>query len=487
MRVLVFGATGYIGSHLVPALVAAGYTVRVAARRLDVLQARGWAGVEPVQADALEPDSLDAALSGCEVAYYLVHSMASGRGFAELDRRAAEHFRAAAERAGVERIIYLGGLQPPAGESAHLASRRETGERLRAGAVPVTEIRAGVVVGAGSAAFEVIRDLVYHLPIMVTPRWVRSLTQPIALDDLIAYLVRLPAVPETAGRTFDACGPETLRYEEMIGQFAEVVGKRPIIVRLPIVTPRLSSYWLDLVTAVPANVARPLIDGLKHDLVGDDRALRALIPIPLHTYREAVSAALRAERSEPMPARWTEGALAFRGQRSDIAFYAKTARVERQVQASVDAVWRVVASLGGGTGWLYRTWLWRLRGLVDRLAGGPGMRRGRRHPSEVRAGDAIDFWRVAGVDEGRRLTLVAEMRMPGSAVLEFEVTPRDDGGSTLVTTARYHPAGAPGLLYWYGLAPIHARIFDGLTEAIAHRAEAQEEPTSASRGREDRG
>ena len=475
MRIMVFGATGYIGSHLVPALVQGGFTVRAAARRIEVLKARGWEGVELTSADALDPGSLDPALSGCDIAYYLVHSMASGSRFSELDRRAADHFRAAAERAGIRRIIYLGGLQPPgAAGSAHLASRRETGERLRGGAVPVTEIRAGVIVGAGSAAFEVIRDLVYHLPVMVTPRWVQSRTQPIALDDLIAYLVRLPDTPQTEGRTFDVCGPETLQYEELIRQFAEAVGKRPLILRLPVLTPRLSSYWLDLVTAVPASVARPLIDGLKHDLLGDDRPIRALIPIPLHTYREAVIEALRAERSEPVPARWTEGALAYRGQRPDVAFYAKSARAEQQVNASTDAVWRVVARLGGETGWLYHHWLWRLRGVLDRLVGGPGMRRGRRHPSELRVGDAVDFWRVAAVDHGRRLTLVAEMRLPGAAVLEFEITPEGKERSTLVTTARFHPAGAPGLLYWYALTAVHRRVFGGLTASIARQAEQDE-------------
>ncbi len=300
-RVLVFGASGYIGTHLVPRLVEQGHCVRAAARHREILIGRGWHVVEPIEADALQPATLGPVLEGIEIAYYLVHSMAAGRDFPRLDRQAADNFCRAAERAGIKRIIYLSGLQPPDATSEHLVSRRETGDRLRAGKVPVTEIRAGVIVGPGSAAFEVIRDLVYHLPVMITPRWVRSRSQPIALDDLLAYLVRVPELEATAGGIYDVDGPEVLTYEQLMQQFAQMIGKHPLIlpVPVPVLSPRLSSYWLDLVTAVPTNVARALIGGLKHDILADDKAIRTLIPtMPLQTFREAVRAALKAEREE---------------------------------------------------------------------------------------------------------------------------------------------------------------------------------------------
>ena len=469
-KVLVLGASGYVGSHLVPRLVERGYEVRAAGRRRETLESRGWMGVEIVRADALDPDTLTAACKGIDLVYDLVHSMASGADFPKRDRRAAEHARRAAERAGVQRIIYLGGLQPEKVASAHLASRRETGAVLRAGSVPVTEVRAGIVVGPGSAAFEVIRDLVYHLPVMVTPRWVRSFTQPIALDDLIEYLLRLPETAAPGSHQYDAGGPEVVRYQDLLTRFAHVINKRVRIIPVPVLTPRLSSYWLDLVTAVPSNIARPLIDGLKHDLIIDPSAdLGTLIPIELHTYEEAVRAALDAERTAQLPARWTEGSFAMRDYRADVSFYSRGERVERICAASPDAIWQVVSSIGGANGWYYADLLWNLRGLLDRLLGGVGRRRGRRHPTRLRVGDALDFWRVAGVQSGRRLTLLAEMRLPGIAVLEFEVAP-EGGGTRITTAAHFHPAGTLGLLYWYALWPVHKRIFTGITDAIVARA-----------------
>ena len=469
-RVLVLGASGYVGSHLIPRLVERGHEVRAAGRRPETLAARGWEGVETVGADALDPGSLSQAFEGIEVIYYLIHSMASGKDFPELDRRAATHVRDAAATAGAARIIYLGGLQPTEAASLHLDSRRETGEVLRSGAVPVTEIRAGIVVGSGSAAFEVIRDLVYHLPVMVTPRWVDSRTQPIALDDLIEYLVLLPETAASAGRIYDIGGPEALRYRDMLTGFARVIGKRLLIVPVPVLTPRLSSYWLNLVTAVPTSVARPLIDGLRHDLVIDPGAdLARSIPLPLRTYEEAVRVALEAEHDTEVPARWTEGSFAMRDYRSDISYYSRGERVERVCEAEPDRVWEVVSSIGGKNGWYYANPLWNLRGILDRMVGGVGRRRGRRHPTELRVGDTLDFWRVVAVEPGRRLTLLAEMRLPGSAILEFEVLP-EAGGSRIVTAAHFHPAGALGLLYWYALWPIHKRIFAGLADALVERS-----------------
>jgi uncharacterized protein YbjT (DUF2867 family) len=438
---------------------------------IDVLEARGWQGVELVSADALKPPSLRSALEGIDVAYYLVHSMAAGRDFARLDREAAANFRAAAAGAGVGRIVYLGGLQPSDGASAHLRSRQETGDILRGGPVPVTEVRAGIVVGPGSAGFEVIRDLVNHLPVMTTPRWVRSRTRPIALDDLLAYLVELSELPGTAGLTFDVGGPETLTYKEMLAAFAAVTGKRRYIIPLPVLTPRLSSYWLGLVTAVPAAIARPLIDGLRHDLIPDDQAIREVAPIPLHTYREAIVAALEQERALSVPARWTEGALAFRSYNPEISYYSKGERTEVVARAAAPNLWKVVASIGGDEGYYFANHLWRIRGLMDRLVGGPGMRRGRRDPSAVRVGDTIDFWRVVAVDPGRRLTLLAEMRLPGTATLEFEVVAIGQRSSRLITTARFHPAGLPGLVYWHSLVVFHNRIFRLMPRAMVRRAE----------------
>lgn len=472
---LVFGASGYIGTHLVPRLAAERWRVRAAARNLKVIEARPWPGVERVQADALRPQSLPAALAGIDVAYYLVHSMAAGRDFGRLDLEAAEHFARAAQQAGVRRIVYLGGLIPPDADSEHLVSRRETGERLRQGTVPVTEVRAGIIVGPGSAAYEVIRDLVYNLPVMVTPRWVQSRSSPIALANLLEYLVRVALLPEAEGRIFDAGGPEMLSYEAMMRQFGEVVGRRPRIVPVPVLTPRLSSYWLALVTTVPANVARALIGGLKHDIPAHDEALRTLAPQRLLTFRESVEAALQAERQHAVAARWTEGVLMFRGGRHDYAFYAKRASGTAVAHAPPAALWQVVSQMGGATGYFYANALWRLRAWMDWLVGGPGLSRGRRHPTELRVGDTLDSWTVLGLEPQRRLTLNFGMKAPGNGVLEFEVEPEDEGtgpARTRVTvTAYWHPQGVWGLLYWWAFVPAHLFIFRGMTRAIARRAE----------------
>jgi uncharacterized protein YbjT (DUF2867 family) len=470
--VIVFGASGYVGSNLVPRLARERVRVRACARNRTVLEARAWPGVELAEADALAPDTLAAALAGVDVAYYLVHSMASGEDFGRLDLEAADNFAAAAARAGVKRIVYLGGLVPSGADSEHIVSRRDTGERLRAGPVPVTEIRAGIIVGPGSAAFEVMRDLVLHLPVMVTPRWVRAKSPPIALDNLLEYLVRVAFVPEAAGRIYDAGGPESLSYEDMMRTLADVAGKRrPLIVPVPVLSPRLSSYWLGLVTAVPASVARALIGGLKHDFAADDAGLRRLVPQRLLSFREAVAAAFAAERAHTVAARWTEGAFSMRGFRHDHAFYAKKAGGSAVADAPPAAAWRQVTSIGGDNRYYFMNALWWLREFMDWCVGGPGFTRGRRHPTELRVGDVIDYWTVVGLEPERRLTLHFGMKAPGTGILEFELEPAG-AGTRIAITAYWHPRGAWGLAYWYALVPAHLFIFRGWTRAIARRAAA---------------
>ena len=474
---LVFGASGYIGTNLVPRLLAAGVPVRVSSRQPQVLEARGWPGVEIVAADALDPATLPGALAGIGIAYYLVHSMGAGRDFGRLDLEAAANFAAAAEAAGVERICYLGGLVPEGATSEHIVSRRDTGEVLRRGKVPVTEIRAGIIVGPGSAAFEVMRDLVYHLPVMVTPRWVRAKSPPIALDNLLEYLIRAPALPETAGGIYNAAGPEELTYAAMMRVLAQVAGRRPPwIIPVPVLTPRLSSHWLRFVTSVPTNIARALIEGLKHDFTADPEPLARLVPQRLLGFRESVEAAFAAERNAQVQARWTEGAFNMRQGRIDYAYYAKRAGGSAVARASPASVWALVAAIGGDNRYYYLNALWSLRETMDWALGGRGLNHGRRHPTEVRVGDKIDSWEVIGVEPERRLTLSFGMRAPGAGVLEFEIEPLSEGRTRVTATAYWHPAGVWGLMYWLSMEPAHRVIFQGLTREIARRAEARERP-----------
>lgn len=470
--VLVFGASGYIGSNLVPFLVERGYPVRAAARNRKVIEGRQWQGVECVAADALDPTTLPAALDGIDTAYYLVHSMAAGRDFGRLDLEAAAHFRDAAAAAGVRRIVYLGGLIPDDPESEHLQSREETGDTLRAGTVPVTEIRAGMIIGPGSAAFEVMRDLVNYLPVMVTPRWVESLSPPIALSDLLVYMEKLAFIDAAAGGTYDAGGPELLTYREIMATLAERLQKHPWIIPVPVLTPRLSSYWLRLVTAVPVNVARALIDGLKHDVKADTAPIRALVPRELLPLEQQIEAALKAEREQNLPAHWVEGSMRCRNFEPRYAFYAKQASGHCDSEATAEQLWAEVCKVGHRGDFFSLNILWWIRRLGDWFLGGPSFRRHRRHASELRYGDVIDAWRVIGYDPPRKLTLLMEMKAPGGGVLEFEI--QDLGAQRRVTaTAYFHPAGIWGLLYWYPLIPAHLWIFKGMTRELCRRAAAR--------------
>jgi uncharacterized protein YbjT (DUF2867 family) len=466
---LVLGASGYVGANLVPFLAADGRRVRAAARNVETLESRGWEGVELCAADALEPASLDAVLAGVDTAYYLVHSMAAGRDFPELDARAARNFAEAAARNGVRRIVYLGGLTPDDPESTHLRSRQQTGDILRAGSVPVTEIRAGMIIGPGSAAWEVIRDLVNYLPIMITPRWVESRSTPIALSNLLRYLADAPLHDKTAGEIYDVGGPDVLTYRELMQRYGRLVGRRPAIIGVPVLTPRLSSYWLWLITSVPANIARALIGGLTQDVIADDGRLEKLVPQTLLDFETAAREALEADRQHAVPARWIESAIACETFRPEYGFYAKQYSNSTETPATIHDLWSVICCFGDHGDFFFGRILWWLRRALDWLVGGPGLRRPRRHPSALRVGDVIDVWRVISMEPGSRLTLLMEMKAPGAGVLEFRVA--DRGAMREVTMhAYFHPAGVWGLLYWYALMPFHAWLFRGTTREIAHRA-----------------
>jgi uncharacterized protein YbjT (DUF2867 family) len=472
---LVFGASGYIGTNLVEFLRAQGRSVRATARNIEVLEGRDWDGVELCAADALDPDGLAPALEGIRTAYYLVHSMAAGKHFPDLDLQAARNFAMAAEQAGVDRIVYLGGLTPEQPESAHLRSREETGDVLRAGSVPVTELRAGMIIGPGSAAWEVIRDLVNHLPVMVTPRWVFSRSTPIALRNLLHYLAEAPRFDETAGEIYDVAGPDELTYAEIMRTYGSLVGKRPFIIPVPVLTPRLSSYWLRFVTSVPTNIARALIDGLSQDVIARDHRLAELIPQHLLSVRQSAAEALNADRQHAVPARWVESAAVCENFRPEYGFYPKQEKGVCETAAEQAALWSVICQVGVGGDFFFGRPLWWLRRSMDWVVGGPSFRRGRRHPSRLRVGDVIDAWRVISMEPGERLTLLMEMRAPGVGVLEYRI--RDLGELRRVTVQGYfHPAGVWGLLYWYATLPAHNVLFRGTAREIARRASEAGKP-----------
>lgn len=476
--VLVTGATGYVGGRLVPRLLEAGFRARVFARSARKLAARPWASdprVEIVEGDAGDEAAARRALGGSGAAYYLIHSMvAAGEEYRRRDRELAAVFARAAAASGVARIVYLGGLgETGEGLSEHLASRREVEETLAAGPVPVTVFRAAMVIGSGSASFEILRYLVERLPVMVTPRWVQTQCQPIAVQNVLAYLVRCLDVPETAGRTLDIGGPEILTYEEILQIVAEALGlRRRIILRVPVLTPRLSSYWIHLVTPIGARIARPLAEGLRNRVVCRDDTAARLMPQRLLGVREAVAAALGRLGPQEVETSWRDaGPIP-----GDPGWSGGTVFVDPrlvEVAAPAEAAFRAVSRLGGEHGYHVANLLWRLRGFLDRLAGGPGLRRGRKDPERLGYGDALDFWRVTGIEPGRRLELRAEMKLPGEALLEFEVEPdpSDPARCRLRQTARFKPRGLLGILYWYAVLPLHRIVFRGMLEGIRKEAE----------------
>lgn len=489
-KVFVTGATGYVGGRLVPRLLEAGYLVRCFARSPRKLRHRPWRDdprVDVVRGDLAKDSVEDVArtMEGCGAAYYLVHSMlAAGGNYAERDRAMAERFAAAAVRAGLERIVYLGGLgETGDGLSEHLSSRLEVGRALRSTDVPVTELRAAMIIGSGSASFEILRYLVERLPVMITPKWVRTECQPIAIRNVLEYLVDCLSTPETVGRELDVGGPDVMTYRRIMEVMAEERGlPRRWILPVPVLTPRLSSAWIHLVTPLSSHIARPLAEGLKNRVVCRDDRAQQLMPQDLLTVREAIHKALERVEQRQVETSWsTSGPIPGDPDWAGGTMFEDERSVE--VEAPPPATFRAVCRIGGGNGWYAADRLWKIRGLLDQLVGGPGLRRGRRDPAQVSYGEALDFWRVTGLEPDRTLSLRAEMKVPGDALLEFRLEPRDGGTRTHLTqTARFLPKGLFGLAYWYAVLPLHHVVFRGMLEGIrrAAREIADEESTPAA-------
>jgi uncharacterized protein YbjT (DUF2867 family) len=477
--VLVTGATGYIGGRLAPRLLQAGYRVRCLVRDPARLQGRPWLDqVEVVAGNVLRPETLPAAMAGVRTAYYLVHSMAAGAGFDERDVTAARNFAAAARAAGVGRIIYLGGLgDPDTALSPHLRSRQATGDAMREASVPVTEFRAGVIVGSGSLSFELIRYLVERLPLLIGPRWVYTCVQPIGIRNVLEYLIAALQTPASSGEIIEIGGADVVTYGDMMLGYACARGLKRRLISAPVLTPRLSSLWVHLLTPIPAAIARPLIEGLRNEaVVRDDKARRLFPDIHPFDYQTSVELALARLESGEVETMWTDALMTTQGDVPPVVFTTQEGLnfEHRQlvVAAPPGVVYGAFASLGGTRGWLYLNWVWRLRGLLDRLAGGVGMRRGRRDPDDLRVGDALDFWRVEAVEPGHLIRLRAEMKVPGSAWLQFHVHRLPENCSVLSQTAFFAPKGLPGLLYWYGLYPVHKIVFAGMIRKVAELAAA---------------
>ena len=483
-RCLVTGASGYIGGRLVPEVLAAGYRVRCMARDPGKLSDRPWSGeVEIAAADAMDEAAVRRALEGVSVAYYLIHSLGTGASFEQRDRDAAGIFAAAARSAGVQRIVYLGGIVsgPVSGLSPHLRSRREVGDILLGCGVPTAALQAAVIIGSGSASFEMLRYLTERLPVMVTPKWVETRIQPIAVHDVLRYLVGSAALPPDVSRPFDIGGPDILTYAEMMQRYTEAAGlPSRVLVPVPLLTPGLSSLWVGLVTPVPAGLARPLVESLRNEVVCAEHDIAQYVPDPpdgLLPIGQAITLALRHTAEGDVSTRWSSAGTPGAPSDplpSDPAWAGGSLFVDDRsavVQASPEALWRVIEGIGGETGWYSFPLAWAVRGLMDRLAGGVGLRRGRRDPRHLLVGDALDFWRVEAITPGSLLRLRAEMKLPGLAWLELSVGRDDQDRTVYHQRAIFQPRGAAGIAYWRSISPFHGVVFGGMVKNIADAAE----------------
>lgn len=477
-RVFLTGSTGYIGGRLAPRLLEQGYRVRCFSRSAAKLRHRPWAShesVELLEGDVSDETALGRALEGCDAAYYLIHSMEASVGeYRSRDFALAEAFGRACAKAGVKRILYLGGLgEIGEGLSTHLASRREVETALASGGVPVTVFRAAMIIGSGSASFEILRYLVERLPVMVTPKWVFTESQPIAIRDVLFYLMEGLTVPETIGKTIDIGGPDILSYSDLMREMASALGlRRRIVIPVPVLTPRLSSLWIHLVTPLDASIARPLAEGLRNRVVCRDDEATRLMPHQCLTVRQAIDASLEKMTARSVETSWSDAGV----MPGDPSWAGGTEYVDRReatTTASAESLWASVSSLGGERGYRGADWLWRLRGALDRLVGGPGLRRGRRHAQELWFGDSLDFWRVSSIDPPNSLELTAEMKLPGKATLTFQIEPSGerDRKTRLVMTARFRPRGLFGILYWYAVVPLHGFVFSRMLRGLVRAAE----------------
>ena len=480
LNILVTGATGYVGGRLVPLLLEEGHHVRCFARNPMRLHHRPWeTDVEIAKGDVLNIEEVCSALEGIDVAYYLIHSLCAGEGeFAERDRTAASNFAKAAAQAGVKHIIYLGGLRPKSDRlSEHLLSRLETGDFLRSGSVPVTEFRAGVIVGSGSLSFELIRYLTERVPVLITPRWVQTPTQPIAIRNVLQYLLAALHTPACIGEIIEIGGKDVLSYGDMFRIYAKIRGLKRPLVKLPVLTPRLSSHWVSLITPINSKIAKPLIKGLDNEVVVQDDKASEMFDIVTYSYEKAVSKALERFANDQVETSWS-GALSsgtdVESMIEDVS--EKEGLIQERLQLQINAppkyIFSVIKSMGGETGWLYANPLWTIRGVIDHMFGGVGLRKGRRSYTDVREGDTIDFWRVEAIEEDRFLRLRAEMKVPGKAWLQYTIHQIDGERSQVTQTAIYEPKGLSGFLYWYFFYVPHRFIFPGMFRELRHRAEA---------------
>jgi uncharacterized protein YbjT (DUF2867 family) len=481
-EVLVTGATGYVGGRLVPRLLSSGYRVRATGRSIEKLSCRSWAGHPGVSlgaADMMDKASVLKAVEGCRVVIYLVHGMiAQDKRFIDADRKAARNMAEAAAEKGVERIIYLSGLgdvSHPA-ISSHLKSRHEVGEILKKSPVPVTILNAAMILGSGSASFEILRYLVERLPVMTTPRWVRTPSQPISIVNVLGYLEGCLSRPETTGQTYDIGGPEVVTYEALIHILSEEAGlNRRWILPVPVLTPYLSSLWIHLVTPVPAAIAIPLTEGLSIPTVCRENRIREIIPQRLIPCREAIAKALERIHEGAVETSWTDAGLLQPpewAQEGDAKWAGGTLLeccYEVRLRAEPDSVWPFIQSIGGDNGYYFGEILWKARGWMDRWAGGVGLFRGRRQPKSIQVGDALDFWRVLAVDPPHRLTLLSEMKMPGEGILEIQVIPVGKRMCDIRFHSKFLPKGILGLGYWYALYPFHLWVYGGMQKALADK------------------